>query len=138
MASVTSAPAYTNELRNPPSPTSPIWQAALEKYYAELRKGGIKLSVIDKDLWNTHGPDDLLAQIGTQAPSEAQAFRAWTRDLDQLKPILERLSDFTAMIALAMGMNSKVATVIWGSIRLIITVMTFTLICSADCIIVIF
>lgn len=47
----------------PQSPTSPIWQAALKKYYSELAKGGVSAAMIDKDMWNTRSPDELLTQI---------------------------------------------------------------------------
>jgi hypothetical protein len=44
-------------------PFNPIWQAALDRYFVELRKGDVKDSVIEKDLWNVKSSGDLLAQI---------------------------------------------------------------------------
>lgn len=104
------------------SPMNKIWQAALSKYYLELQKGGVRGSAIDKDLWNIHGPDDLLAQIQLLAPLDATASKTWTTVLGQLKPILLGLNDFAAVVNWAFGMNGKLAAVIWGSIRLIIKV----------------
>jgi hypothetical protein len=120
---VLKTPASTSDSgREPRSLTSPIWHAAIEKYYAELSKGGIKTSVIDKDLWNIRSPDDLLSQIEALVPAQAIESKTWTKVLHQLQPILLGLNDFTALIAWTLGMNGRVAAVIWGSIRLIIKV----------------
>lgn len=114
--------------RDQSGPTSPIWQAALDRYYEELRKGGIKDSFIDKDLWNVETPDDLLTQIETLAPPEAQSSKAWMKVLTQLQSVLLGLNDFAAIIAWSMGMDGKVAAVLWGSIRLMIKVLTLLLV----------
>ncbi|KAK0702012.1 tpr repeat-containing protein [Lasiosphaeria miniovina] len=112
--------------RGPPSqkesqsPTSPIWQAAIEKYYSELAKGGVKASLINKDLWNIQGPDELIAQIEALAPVQSVRSNAWTKALTQLGPILLGINDFATIIAWGMGMNGKVAAILWGSIRLIV------------------
>ncbi|KAK4221160.1 hypothetical protein QBC38DRAFT_461780 [Podospora fimiseda] len=102
------------------SPTSPIWHAALEKYYSELAKGGVRASLINKDLWNIHSPEELITQIEALAPVRDVRSNAWTRALTQLQPILLSINDFVTIIAWGMGMNGKVAAVLWGSIRLII------------------
>ncbi len=107
--------------------TSLIWQAALERYYEELRKGGIKESLIDKDFWNIETPDDLLTQVETLAPQEAQSSRTWMKVLGQLQSVLLGLNDFAALIAWSMGMDGKVAAVLWGSIRLMIKVSPMVL-----------
>ncbi|KAK7743150.1 hypothetical protein SLS53_004235 [Cytospora paraplurivora] len=99
-------------------PSSPIWQAALDRYFAELRRGGVKEALIEKDLWNVEDADDLLAQVSALAPTETAS--PWTRSVAQLKPILLGFSDFAAITAWAMGMDGRVAAVIWGSIRLMI------------------
>ncbi|KAL2022812.1 hypothetical protein VTK56DRAFT_4628 [Thermocarpiscus australiensis] len=102
------------------SPTSPIWQAALEKYYSELARGGIKTTMIDKEVWTIQCPDELLAQI--EGLDSVQKMRADIRSktLSQLHPLLLGLGDFAALAARVMGMNGKVAAVLLGSIRLII------------------
>lgn len=97
------------------SPTSPIWQAALEKYYGELAKGGIKANTIDKDLWNVKSPDELLAQIETLVPFQATQSSRWSKELSRLQPVVLGLNDLVALTALAVGMNGKVAAVLWGS-----------------------
>lgn len=109
-------------------PSSPIWQAALDRYFAELRRRGVKESIIERDLWNVEDADDLLAQVTALAPDETAA--GWTRCLAQLKPILLGLSDFAAVTAWAMGMDGRVAAVIWGSMRLIIKVICWRILYS--------
>jgi len=104
----------------PTSPISPLWQAAIGKYYTELAKGGIKSSVIDKDLWKIQSPDELIAQIEAVGKGQATQSAAWTQSLAQLRPVLLGLNDFAVLTSWLMGMNGKVAAVLWGSIRLII------------------
>jgi hypothetical protein len=107
------------------SPTNPVWQAAIEKYYGELAKGGIKASMIDKDLWDVRGPDELIAQIEALVPIQAVQSNTWSKALSRLQPIVLGLNDFVAVTAWAVGMNGKLAAVLWGSIRLIIKVCLF-------------
>ncbi|KAA8650150.1 uncharacterized protein ATNIH1004_002831 [Aspergillus tanneri] len=99
---------------------SPIWQAAIDKYFEELRKEGVKESAIDQDLWSIHSPNDLLQQIQDLAPMDTSLSGSWMGSLRRLEPILLSLNDFAAVITLALGMNGQVAAVIWGSIRLIL------------------
>ncbi|KAI0861638.1 hypothetical protein F4860DRAFT_475715 [Xylaria cubensis] len=99
---------------------SSIWQAALDKYYDELRKGGIKDSLIDKDLWNIETPEDLVVQIEVLAPLESRGSKTWLNALRQLRPILLGLNDFAALVAWSFGLDGKAAALIWGSIRLMI------------------
>lgn len=101
---------------------SPIWQAAIDKYYEELRRGGVKGPTTDQDLWSVRTPDDLLQQIQDLAPIDSQSSGSWVRSLRRLEPIILNLNDFAAVITLALGMNGQVAAVIWGSIRLILKV----------------
>lgn len=120
-----STPIKGSETRNaeePQSPTSTLWQAAIEKHYSELAKFGIKASVVDKDLWNTQSPDELIAQINAVGPVPTMHSNTWTKALNQLQPILLGFNDFATVTARVMGTNGKVAAMLWGSIRLIIKV----------------
>lgn len=110
------------EPKSPISPISPLWQAAIEKYYTELANGGIEASVIDKHLWKIQSPDELIAQIEAVGKGQATQSATWTKSLAQLRPVLLGLNDFAALASWLMGMNGKVAAVLWGSIRLIIKV----------------
>jgi hypothetical protein len=103
-------------------PKSLIWQNAIQRYYDELRRGGIKGPAIDKDLWNIKSPIDLLEEVKNLEPPDSRASRAWLGSLHRLKPILLGLNDFASVTAWALGMNGKVAAVVWGSIRLILNV----------------
>jgi hypothetical protein len=104
------------------SNTSPIWQAAIDRYYDELRKGGVRAPAIDQDVWGINSPDDLLQQIHDVAPADSQALGTWKRFLRRLEPILFSLNDFAAVLTLALGLNGQVAAIIWGSISLIMKV----------------
>jgi hypothetical protein len=104
------------------SNTSPIWQAAIDRYYDELRKGGVRAPTIDQDVWGIHSPDDLLQQIQDVAPADSQAPGTWKKFLRRLEPILFNLNDFAAVLTLALGLNGQVAAIIWGSISLIMKV----------------
>ncbi|KAJ5706896.1 Tetratricopeptide-like helical [Penicillium malachiteum] len=101
------------------SKASPIWQAAIDRYYDELRKGGVRAPAIDQDVWGIHSPDDLLKQIHDVAPADSNAAGTWKRFLRRLEPILFNLNDFAAVLTLALGLNGQVAAIIWGSISLI-------------------
>jgi hypothetical protein len=104
------------------SEESRIWQAAVQKYYTELAKGGIKGPAIDKDLWKIESPVDLLDEIRAVQPQNSGLSRAWMGSLQRLEPILLGLNDFAIVTAWALGMNGKVSAVVWGSIRLILNV----------------
>lgn len=102
--------------------TSAIWQAAIDRYYAELRRGGVRGPAIDHDLWSIHSPDDLLKQIDGLAPADSRASGSWMRSLRRLEPVLLSINDFVAVLTLSLGVRGQVAAVIWGSIRLIMKV----------------
>ena len=103
-------------------PSSHIWQSAINKYYDELKKGGIKGPAIEKDLWNIKSPMALLDQIRALEPSDARRSKAWLGSLCRLETILPSLNDFAVVSAWALGMNGKVAAIFWGSIRLLLSV----------------
>ncbi|WEW59212.1 hypothetical protein PRK78_004681 [Emydomyces testavorans] len=109
-------PAIGVDLREP----SPIWQAAIDRYYEELKRGGIKGPAIEKDLWDIESPHDLLDQLAVLLPADPNASKSWMIMLRRLEPVLLSLNDFAAVISCALGMNGRVAAVIWGSIRLIL------------------
>lgn len=101
---------------------SPIWQATIDKYYEELRREGVKAPAVDQDLWSIHTPDDLLQQIQPLTPQGSTPPANWMWSLRRLKSIILNINDFVAVIKLVLGMNGQVATIIWGSIRLILKV----------------
>lgn len=101
--------------------TSVIWQAAIDRYYAELRRGGVRGPVIDHDLWSIHSPGDLLKQIDSLAPPNSRTAGSWTRSLRRLEVLLS-INDFVAVFTLSLGVRGQVAAAIWGSIRLFMKV----------------
>lgn len=106
-----------------PQEDSQIWRQAIRKYYSELEKGGIKGPALDKDLWNINTPIDLINQIKALESSQSLVSRSWFGSLklsSRLETVLLSLNDFAAVTAWALGMNGKVATLVWGSIRLIL------------------
>jgi hypothetical protein len=105
---------------------SVIWQNAIQRYYDELRRGGIKGPAIDKNLWNIKGPMELLEQVRNLEPPDSRASRTWLGSLRRLEPILLGLNDFASVTAWALGMDGKVAAVVWGSIRLILNVSEYS------------
>ena len=105
-----------------PSEDSKIWQAAVQKYYNELAKGGLKGANIDKDLWKIKSPLELLDEIRALQPQSMGLSRAWMGSLQRLEPILLSLNDFVMVTAWALGMNGRVSAVMWGSIRIILNV----------------
>lgn len=103
---------------------SQIWRNAIQRYYDELEKGGIKGPAIEKDLWNVESAMDLLEQMKTLEPQDWKSMDANKNLINRLEPVLLSLSDFAAVTACAFGMNGKavVAAVVWGSIRLLLKV----------------
>lgn len=101
---------------------SAIWRAAIQRYYDELKKGGIKGPAIEKNLWNIENPVNLLEQVRDLEPPDSRTSRAWLGSLSRLEPILLGLNDFASITAWALGMNGRVAAIVWGSIRLILNV----------------
>lgn len=106
-----------------PSEDSKIWQAAVQKYYSELAKGGLKGANIEKDLWKIKSPIELLDEIRALQPKNMGLSRAWMDALHRLEPIILSLNDFVIVTAWAFGMNGRVSAVIWGSIRIILAVL---------------
>ena len=60
---------------------SMIWRAAIQRYYDELRRGGIKGPVISKNLWSIKSPVDLLEQVRDLEPSDPRTSRVWLGSL---------------------------------------------------------
>lgn len=95
---------------------NPLWQKALEQYRKELQHGDdydVTLSVTSME--------DLLTQARSLEPPAARNSSTLC-SLSRLEPILGRLIDFSAVAALCLGADAKSAAVVWGSIRLILTV----------------
>ncbi len=100
-----------------------VWQAAIDKYYKQLEEGGMKRTpAIDKDLWEIESPTALVNEIQEMVPNESHISQAWTTVLPKLQPVILGLNDFAAIIAWSLGLNGRVAALLWGSMRLILKV----------------
>ncbi|KAK4452538.1 hypothetical protein QBC34DRAFT_455296, partial [Podospora aff. communis PSN243] len=108
--------------RSPTAPqrptTSPIWHAALDKYYNELARGGMRAAAMDEEVWNIESPDELLAQIQDLETAQKPESPAWPRTLLQLQPVLLGVGDCAALTAWVMGKNAMIASVLWVLIRM--------------------
>jgi len=101
----------------------PGWQAALDRYYIQLDQVGLKkTSIIEKDLWAAEGPNDLIEDIRRMTPQGLQVSKAWISAILRLEPVLLDLNDFATVVAQSLGMAGRVATLLWGSLRLIMKV----------------
>lgn len=101
-----------------------IWQTAINNHLERLKKGGVT-PTLDEAVWSIDSPNDLLRQIQDILPQNAQFLESWIKSLQKLEPVLLKLNDFAAILTLALGRNSQIAAVMWGSIRLILTVSSF-------------
>ncbi|KAM5466968.1 hypothetical protein MauCBS54593_005587 [Microsporum audouinii] len=99
---------------------SATWQAAIDRYFDELKEGGAYSQDIEHNLWNVHSSEELLDKIRTQSSMELQGSKSLVGLSQRLEPILVSFNDFAAIITLAAGMNNQAMAVIWGSIRLIL------------------
>lgn len=104
------------------STQSPVWQAAIDRYYEKLRQKGIKRSVIDHDVWSIHTLEDLLQQMRDFVPANSYFYSQWIENVHRLIPIFLRLDDLASVVALALGMHDHVAAIIWGSMKVILKV----------------
>jgi hypothetical protein len=104
-------------------PVRPIWQAAIDQYYKQLEEEGMKRTpTIDKDVWGIKSPNVLIDEIQEMVTQEPQISKIWTTLLLKLEPLLLALNDFVAVIAWSLGMDGRVAALLWGSMKLILKV----------------
>ena len=99
-----------------PTDCSPLWENALERYRKELKEGDDYDHIMD-----FISMEDLLSQARALEPTNSRS-KTPLRSLSRLEPILVHLSDFSAVIALCLGADAKSAALVWGSLRLILTV----------------
>ncbi|RFU25604.1 hypothetical protein B7463_g10737, partial [Scytalidium lignicola] len=109
--SVFSVEPTTNEKRS----RSPLWHRALERYREELEENEDYQEIIEvKSL------DDLLDYTRTLESLLPQE-RPVLSSLSHLGPTLKFVDDFSAIIALYFGADTKLTGLVWGSIRMMLT-----------------
>jgi len=95
---------------------SPLWAKALERYREELKDCEDYEGILEVD-----SVEELLNQAkALRPPGALNKFTA--SSLNRLESILNHLNDFLAVIALRFGADAKIAALVWGSIRIILTV----------------
>lgn len=92
------------------------WQLSIDRYYLELMKGGVYTRDIDHRLWNTHSYEDLADQIQAGRYMDSKSFE------DLIDLLRYDIECFVKVVTSVMEGEDRVATVIWGSIRLILEV----------------
>jgi len=98
---------------DPMNKTSPLWDKALEQYRREFQDGddyNVTLGISNME--------ELLKQARSLEPPASHT----SSTLSRLEPILSHLNDFSAVTALCLGADAKSAAIVWGSVRLILTV----------------
>ena len=106
------------ELRHP-SPRSQFWNRALERYRAEL---GEKEEDEYQSILEAGTLEGLVGQIKTIQPPKAKA-RAI---VNRLELAMKFINDFSAGVATCFGVDAKLTAIVWGSIRLILTLASST------------
>ncbi|KAJ9669237.1 hypothetical protein H2201_000589 [Coniosporium apollinis] len=94
---------------------SPLWNKALERYREELEENDDYQDIIE-----VRSLEDLLyhaKSIESLLPQERTALNSMSR----LGPKLKFVDDFSAAIALYFGADATLTALVWGSIRLMLT-----------------
>ncbi|KAJ5124771.1 uncharacterized protein N7515_008596 [Penicillium bovifimosum] len=94
---------------------SPLWEKALESYHEDL--------VADDDfrmILKTGSLEELLADNQILQPFGPQGRKALD-SMNRLKPTFKLLNDFSVVLAVSFGAGTAVTAVVWGSIRMILT-----------------
>ncbi|KAF2791049.1 TPR-like protein [Melanomma pulvis-pyrius CBS 109.77] len=94
--------------------SSPLWHRALERYREELNQNDDYQSVTE-----ISSLEDLLSYTKTIEKSLPRDRKALS-SLQRLGPTLKFVDDFSAVIAVCFGADSKLTAFVWGSIRLML------------------
>ena len=97
---------------------SPIHSLLLSKALDRFRS---ELNEDDESLFNVASVEDLLKQTKAMEPSATRGSKL-PSSLARLEPILSRINDFAAVIAVCSGADMKTAGLVWGSLRMILMV----------------
>ncbi|RJE22879.1 NB-ARC domain protein [Aspergillus sclerotialis] len=94
---------------------SPLWEKALQNYREELSGDDDFRTIIE-----TGSLDELLNDSKIKPPVGAQGRKA-LNSMNRMKPMVKLVNDFSAVLAVAFGADAILTTLIWGSIRMILT-----------------
>jgi ATP-dependent Clp protease ATP-binding subunit ClpA len=94
---------------------SPLWHRALERYREELETNDDYQSITEIE-----SLEDLLNYTKTIEPLLPRE-RSALDSMHRLGPTLKFVDDFSAVIAVCFGADTKLTAFVWGSIRLMLT-----------------
>lgn len=100
-------------------PASPFWNKALKRYRGELEEEEVDEY---QTILEAGALEDLVEQIKTLEPPTAKEKAV----VNRLDSILKFVNDFSAIVAVCFGADAKLAALVWGSIRLILTLASST------------
>ena len=93
-----------------------IWEKALENYREDLAADDDFRMILE-----TGSLEDLLKDAKIIPPFGPQGKKALD-SMSRLKPTLKIVNDFSAMLAVCFGAGTTLTALIWGSIRMILSV----------------
>ena len=93
-----------------------LWNKALNKYREELKD----CDDFEETLY-VDNMEELVGQIRAMDSQNARIAKT-VSSLNRLEPMLMHLNDFSAVIMLFLGANAKGAALVWGSLRIILSV----------------
>lgn len=99
---------------------SSLWQRALERYREDLEENGDMEAVND-----VASLDDLLTYIKTFEDRPVQD-RSRLDSMRRLGPTLKFIDDFSAVVAVFLGADTKLTALVWGSIRMVLSLASST------------
>ncbi|RHZ46901.1 uncharacterized protein CDV56_103201 [Aspergillus thermomutatus] len=99
---------------------SPLWQKALENFREELA-GDDDLAMI----LGTKGVEEVLQDAKLLQPVGSPGRKA-LESVNRLKPMIKFVNDFSAVLAVTFGADTAMTAVVWGSIRMILTLASST------------
>lgn len=106
-------PQYDSKTR------SPLWEKALENYRKALSGNDSYYEAILEN----GTLEELIEHAKTLEPSSPSDKSSGT--MSRIKPILDFFSDFSTVVAVCLGADTVLAAVVWGSIRVLLTVCRF-------------
>ena len=101
-------------------PLSPLWRKVIARYQEELEEDScyrdiLELGSLENLLYHAQA-------IKSMLPQDTAALKS----LNRLGPMLKLVDDFSAVIAPYFGADAKLTTLVWGSIRLMLTLASST------------
>lgn len=98
---------------------SPLWDKALQNYREELAGDDDFRAILE-----TGSLGELLNESKVLQPVGPQGRKA-LNSMGRMKPMIKLVNDFSAVLAVSFGTDAVLAALIWGSIRMILTVCLF-------------